>query len=167
LAGGAQAGNVFWQVAGNATLEANSTLNGTILCQTAIVLVSGATLNGKALAQTAVNLGTTSHASSSGGYAGGNPPVAGHTFAYPSPANGGVVNIVYSMQDSGTASIRVYNAIGDLAASVQSGEELAGTQRSLISLDGFAPGIYLYKIVLKYDSGASESLAVQKFGVRK
>ncbi|MDO8563700.1 MAG: ice-binding family protein [Nanoarchaeota archaeon] len=56
LIGGAQAKNIFWQVAGQTTLGTTSTLNGNVLSQTAIVLNTGATLNGRALAQTAVTL---------------------------------------------------------------------------------------------------------------
>jgi len=56
LIGGAQAKNIFWQVAGQTTLETTSVFNGNILCYTAIVLNTGATLNGRALAQTAVTL---------------------------------------------------------------------------------------------------------------
>jgi hypothetical protein len=56
LSGGAQAGNIFWQVAGQTTLGTNSVFNGNILDQTAIILNTGATLNGRALAQTAVTL---------------------------------------------------------------------------------------------------------------
>jgi hypothetical protein len=56
LSGGAQAKNIFWQVAGQTTLGTTSVFNGNILCQTAIVLNTGATLNGRALAQTAVTV---------------------------------------------------------------------------------------------------------------
>lgn len=56
LSGGAQASNIFWQVAGQTTLGTSSVFNGNILDQTAIVLNTGATLNGRALAQTAVTL---------------------------------------------------------------------------------------------------------------
>lgn len=56
LKGGAQAKNIFWQVAGAVTLGTGSTFNGTILGKTNIALLTGATLNGKALAQTAVTL---------------------------------------------------------------------------------------------------------------
>ena len=56
LAGGAQAANIFWQVAGQTTLGTTAVMNGNILDQTAIVLNTGATLNGRALAQTAVTL---------------------------------------------------------------------------------------------------------------
>ena len=56
LAGGALAKNIFWQVAGQATLSATSHFEGVILSKTAITLQTGATLNGRALAQTQVAL---------------------------------------------------------------------------------------------------------------
>lgn len=56
LAGGAQASNIFWQVAGQTTIGTTAVFNGNILDQTAIVLNTGAVLNGRALAQTAVTL---------------------------------------------------------------------------------------------------------------
>ena len=56
LSGGAQAKNIFWQVAGQTNLDTMSVFNGNILCQTVIVLNNSATLNGRALAQTAVTL---------------------------------------------------------------------------------------------------------------
>jgi peptidoglycan hydrolase-like protein with peptidoglycan-binding domain len=56
LSGGAVAGNIFWQVAGQTTLGTNAVFNGNILDQTSIVLNTGATLTGRALAQSAVTL---------------------------------------------------------------------------------------------------------------
>ncbi|MFA6526123.1 MAG: ice-binding family protein [Candidatus Buchananbacteria bacterium] len=56
LAGGAQAKNVFWVVAGQTTIGTTASFNGNILDQTAIIMNTGATLNGRALAQTAVTL---------------------------------------------------------------------------------------------------------------
>jgi len=56
LSGGAQAKNIFWQVAGKTSIGTYSVFNGNILDQTAIVLKTGAALNGRALAQTAVTL---------------------------------------------------------------------------------------------------------------
>jgi len=56
LSGGAVAANVFWQVAGQATIGTTAAMQGIILCQTAIVLNTGATLDGMALAQSAVSL---------------------------------------------------------------------------------------------------------------
>ena len=56
LAGGAQAKNIFWQVAGTATFGANSHVEGIILSMTGITFQTGATFNGRALAQTSVIL---------------------------------------------------------------------------------------------------------------
>ena len=56
LSGGAQAKNIFWQVAGQATLGATSHFEGIILSKTAITLQTGASMKGRALAQTQVAL---------------------------------------------------------------------------------------------------------------
>ena len=56
LSGGAQAKNIFWQVAGQATFGTTSHFEGIVLCMTGIHLQTGASMNGRALAQTAVTL---------------------------------------------------------------------------------------------------------------
>ncbi|MEP7143650.1 MAG: ice-binding family protein [Ferruginibacter sp.] len=56
LSGGAQAKNIFWQVAGAVTLGTTSHFEGIILGQTGINLKTGAPINGRMLAQTAVTL---------------------------------------------------------------------------------------------------------------
>ena len=56
LSGGAQAKNIFWQVAGEATFGTTSHFEGIILSMTGITFQTGATINGRALAQTAVIL---------------------------------------------------------------------------------------------------------------
>jgi hypothetical protein len=56
LSGGAQAKNIFWQVAGQATLGTTSHFEGIILSMTGITFQTGASMNGRALAQTAVVL---------------------------------------------------------------------------------------------------------------
>lgn len=56
LSGGAQAKNVFWQVAGQVQLNTTSHVEGIIMSQTAITLATGASVKGRLLAQTAVNL---------------------------------------------------------------------------------------------------------------
>jgi hypothetical protein len=59
LTGGAQAKNVFWQVAGEVTLGTTSDFSGIMLCQTLIAAETGAVITGRALAQTAVTLDAT------------------------------------------------------------------------------------------------------------
>jgi len=56
LNGGAQAKNVFWQVAGAVNIGANTQFKGIVLGQTSITLGNKASINGRLLAQTAVNL---------------------------------------------------------------------------------------------------------------
>lgn len=56
LVGGAQAKNIFWQIAGQATLGTTSHFEGIILSMTGITVQTGASIHGKALAQTAVIL---------------------------------------------------------------------------------------------------------------
>jgi hypothetical protein len=56
LSGGAQAKNIFWQIAGQATLGATSHVEGNFLSMTGITFQTGASMKGRALAQTAVIL---------------------------------------------------------------------------------------------------------------
>ena len=59
LAGGAQAKNVYWQVAGQATIGTTAAFQGIILSQTLVSFNTGATITGRALAQSAVTLNAT------------------------------------------------------------------------------------------------------------
>jgi hypothetical protein len=54
LSGGAQAKNIFWQVAGKVTIHGNAHFEGIILGQTSITLQTTSTLHGRALSQTLV-----------------------------------------------------------------------------------------------------------------
>lgn len=53
---GALAKNVFWQVAGKVTIQANAQFAGVILCKTAITMQTSASMTGRALAQTLIAL---------------------------------------------------------------------------------------------------------------
>lgn len=54
LSGGAQAKNIFWQVAGQVIIHANAKFEGIILCQTGITLQTTASMHGRALAQSLI-----------------------------------------------------------------------------------------------------------------
>ncbi len=54
LAGGAQAGNIFWQVGTLASIGTSAVFNGTIMAGTAVTMASTSTMTGRALAGTAV-----------------------------------------------------------------------------------------------------------------
>jgi hypothetical protein len=73
LINGAQAANVFWQVAASATLGTNSSFSGNILALSSITLTTGASLQGRALARNgAVTLDTDTINAPAG--LGGPPP---------------------------------------------------------------------------------------------
>jgi hypothetical protein len=56
LTGGAQAKNIFWQVAGEVNVGAGAEMEGILLVKTAVTFKTGSSLNGRILAQTACNL---------------------------------------------------------------------------------------------------------------
>jgi len=56
LAGGAQAKNIFWQVAGAVNLGTTAHFEGVVLGKTLVAVNTGASANGRLLAQTAVTL---------------------------------------------------------------------------------------------------------------
>ncbi|MDF1618430.1 ice-binding family protein [Petrocella sp. FN5] len=59
LSGGAQAKNVFWQVAESVSIGTGSHFEGIILSKTNITMGTNASINGRLLAQTAVTLDTS------------------------------------------------------------------------------------------------------------
>ncbi len=54
LSGGAQAKNIYWQVAGQVTIRTDAHFEGVILCKTKITLQTMASLHGRALSQTQI-----------------------------------------------------------------------------------------------------------------
>jgi hypothetical protein len=161
-------------------MDSGATLNGRALAQEQVTLIANTVSVPVVIVPSgsvgsnptgSPNLGNNSGnlvVMSPGGYAGPNPPASTskEAFAYPSPARTGVVNLVYNMTETGRASIRIWNENGDLVASLDE-PKLSGPQTSRIAIGGFAPGIYLYKIILYYDSNTEQRLNVRKFVVAK
>lgn len=56
MSGGAQASNIFWQVASGVSIGTGAAFDGIVLSQTAITIATGSSMTGIALAQTAVTL---------------------------------------------------------------------------------------------------------------
>jgi hypothetical protein len=56
LLNGAQAKNIFWQVAGYVAVNAGAHLEGILLVKTAVTFKTGSSLNGRVFSQTACNL---------------------------------------------------------------------------------------------------------------
>ena len=94
------------------------------------------------------------------------PAPNGKPYVYSNPSSGPTVHFVYTMASSGTATIRVWNASGVLAASLQAAKP-AGQQESDLNIQSFAPGHYFYQVDLKYDSGGEDQFAPAVLAVEK
>jgi len=93
-------------------------------------------------------------------------PVGGNPYVSPNPTDGGSVKFVYTMAEAGTANIKVWNAWGNLAATLADPKG-AGEQSSVLNVTGFAPGHYFYRIELDYDSGKKDTFKTQVLAVKK
>ncbi|HVZ80914.1 MAG TPA: sugar-binding protein [bacterium] len=94
------------------------------------------------------------------------PPRPGLPYVSPNPSDGDTVKFVYEMAEAGTARIKVWNAWGNLAATLEEAKG-AGLQSSLLHIAAFAPGHYFYRIELRYASGRTEAFKTQVLAVKK
>jgi len=93
-------------------------------------------------------------------------PIGGNPYVSPNPSNGSSVQFVYTMAGAGTANIKVWNAWGNLAATI-SEPKGAGEQSSVLNVTGFAPGHYFYRVELDYGSGQKDVYKTQVLAVKK
>lgn len=92
-------------------------------------------------------------------------PDAGVTFLFPSPARD-AASIGYTMAESGTVTIRVYNAGGRLVDTVEDAKP-AGAQTTVVTTAKLSPGVYFYLLERKYGSGTSDKIGPHKFAVAR
>jgi len=108
---------------------------------------------------------TASSAATPPATTGGPSTGADETFVYPSPAVA-AATIAYTMAESGTVTIRVYNAAGQLVDFLEETKP-AGSQRTAISTAKLAPGVYFYLLERHYASGHSNNIGPRKFVVTR
>lgn len=158
LTGGAQAKNVFWQVAGGAgaVLGTYTTSEGNILTQAAVAMNTGAVLNGRALAQTAVTLA-----------AGATPSLP----AGASPATLRVVKLVVNVSANGgtavpasfTLSVKNASTSLNVAGSPLAGVSAPGSPYSLsagtYTVSETGPSLYAQSFTGACNSSGNVTLA--------
>jgi hypothetical protein len=83
---------------------------------------------------------------------------------YPSPVKGTSATLAYRMRMAGTMECRVWNDNGELVSEIREATP-AGDRTTVLSLAGFAPGVYYYSVRLRYDSGTEERFETRKFVV--
>ncbi len=94
------------------------------------------------------------------------PAPTNQPYVYANPTSGPVVTFVYTMAQSGKAEIKVWNAWGNLAATINDVKS-AGLGSSTLDIRSFAPGHYFYRIELDYDSGQRDEYKTQVLAVKK
>jgi hypothetical protein len=152
LSGGAQASNIFWQVAGQVTLGTTAAMKGIILCQTQIAMSTGATLDGRALAQTAVTLdgNTVTTPATVTAVQNDLAPQEFELFqSYPNPFNPSTT-IQYSLEKTAQVSLKVYNLLGIEVATLVNGRQEAGKYTVPFSTNtgklNLSSGVYFYRL---------------------
>jgi pectate lyase len=94
------------------------------------------------------------------------PAPNGKPYVYSNPSSGPTVHFMYNMAENGTALIRVWNASGQLAASVRDTKS-SGQQQSDLDIRSFAAGHYFYEVELHYDSGREDRFAAEVLAIEK
>jgi hypothetical protein len=148
LSGGAQASNIFWQVAGQTTLGTTADFKGIILCQTLVEMQTGATLNGRALAQTAVTLDANSITSPTAvnSVEDGLAPQEFALFQnYPNPFNP-TTTIKYGITEKSNVKIILFNAIGEEVALLINEEKGSGYHQVEFNAATLPSGVYFYQL---------------------
>jgi len=148
LSGGAQASNIFWQVAGQTTLGTTADFKGIMLCKTLIEMQTGGTLNGRALAQTAVTLDANSVTSPTAvnSVEDGLAPQEFALFQnYPNPFNPSTT-IRYGITEKSNVKIILFNAIGEEVALLINEEKESGYHQVEFNAATLPSGVYFYQL---------------------
>lgn len=141
LSGGAQASNIFWQVAGEVTLGTTSDFSGIILCQTLIAMHTGAAFDGRALAQTAVTLEGNSISISTSTLGLDDLGLGNGIAMYPNPAQNNVT--IANSTSIKLDQLAIYDVNGRLINTIDLRDM---QQETTIDVSNLSSGMYMLQI---------------------
>jgi hypothetical protein len=144
LSGGAKTSNIFWQVAGQATLGTTASMMGIILSQTTVVMGTGATLNGRVLAQTAVTLDANAVTMPVPvGIVNNKVPLDGYTLSQNYLNN----TVDFKISSNGIATLKIVDIQGREVAMLFSGEAKSEKNyRVQYNSSRLAKGLYFLRL---------------------
>ncbi|MBN2011033.1 DUF3494 domain-containing protein [candidate division KSB1 bacterium] len=148
LNGGAQASNIFWQVAGQVTLGTTAAMKGIILCQTTIVMSTRTILSGKALAQTAVTLdanNVTIPEALTAVENGLTPKDFVLSQNHPNPFNP-VTIINYQLPIRSNVRLCIFDMVGREVNILVNELQAAGNYKIAWNAENFPSGVYIYRL---------------------
>jgi hypothetical protein len=91
----------------------------------------------------------------------------GEVFTYPSPAKGDRLWFYYRTQAPARVEISIYNLVGEKVDLLVNDHAAAGQQRTAWDIRSAAPGIYMYHMRIRENTGASHDLGVKKIAIIK
>jgi hypothetical protein len=86
------------------------------------------------------------------------------TYAYPSPSRHTCVHLTFRSLEIGRAEVRVYNERGNMVAR-KADDTDPGWQTWDLGLCRLPPGVYYHQVLLRYQSGKTETLKGEPFAV--
>ena len=141
LTGGAQASNIFWQVAGEVTLGTTSDFSGIILCQTLTDMQTGAAFDGRALTQTAVTLDGNSISISASSVGIDDLALRNGIAMYPNPGKNNVT--IANSTSIKLDQLAIYDVSGKLINTM----DLRNMQQvRTIDVSNLSSGVYMLQI---------------------
>jgi hypothetical protein len=91
------------------------------------------------------------------------PSAGGGSYVYPNPAPDNVAHVVFVMAGPGEVRLRVFQSAGEPAALVKERYHSGGLKVLDLPLDGFARGVYFYRLDFRYDDGRRDRHPLAKF----
>jgi hypothetical protein len=169
LAGGADAGNVFWQVGTAATIGTTAAMAGTIMADQSIALNTGATLHGRALARIAeVTFDGNTVVRPDIILSVRNDMVPSEftlSQNFPNPFNP-LTQIEYGIAKPSMVTLRVYSALGVEVATLVHSYQDAGNYVVSFNTNESTPqltsGVYVYRLEVGTHTSMSRKLILLK-----